>query len=137
MKNVIKFGSVLLAMGLLASCGEDKEETFTGTIGSCSYSITVASTTVSSCGNFSYSFKGTEDPKSTLQSTQEVACTTLEGTWSATEPCATEGSVGTCTSSSDAGGGSTITTETVYGSGFTSDTARSSCEEDGGTFTAS
>lgn len=133
MKQWMKFGGALLAVSLMAACGEDKEETFTGTIGSCTFTTLG----VTACSNFSYSFKGSEDPKDTLQSTQEIACTTLNGTWSLTETCPTEGSVGTCSKTSDDSEDSSITTETVYGSGFTADSARSSCEGDGGTFTAS
>lgn len=129
MKNVIKFGSVLLAMGLLASCGEDKKETFTGLAGSCTY--TDSTLNKPWCYNVTYNVEASEDPKEMYQSTQAIACSaqSQDASWSTTDACPTEAAVGSCKKVLDEG----IEMEFVFSSEWSVDMARAACED--GTFT--
>jgi hypothetical protein len=122
------------ALLLVSSCG-DKKKDYSGTLGTCTSTVPVIGET---CVAYTYSAKKQkDDPKATVQSQTDSACTSTSGTWSATGTCATTGALGTCSSTSTSGD-TTVSSSTYFYANdtITADVVQSSCTEGGGTFTA-
>ncbi len=127
-------GSALFTV--ILSCGnEEKAKDYSGSVGSCSYSVGEGDAKLSTCTEYSYSGSLKKDPASTSKSLTEDACKTSNAAAVFKEggTCPTTNVPGTCTVTSSATeSGETFTFNAVLflsGTLSTSEIAEKSCTD--------
>lgn len=128
------FRIFVLASLALSGCGKKEEKKdFSGLLGSCKNATL---TTFTTCTEYTYAVKATEDPKSAAIQELQTACEADSGTWSLTETCETAGAHGKCVSTATNGGASITVSLISSGASITPELAEAACASSNGTFTA-
>ena len=131
MMRTTRYLPLALSAFLLVSCGsDDSKSSSTKFLGSCT--STVASFT--DCESWTVKTLGPDRTTDEERAGRKLICQMLSGEWSSSK-CATDVGYGVCVSS-DESNGSTIEKERVFLDGYDVSNAQSTCESDGGVYTA-